>query len=61
MSQNAAINTFLQQNFSASFQHNRMNTRKNEQKNREILEPTLMTFFTFDYYCPRRDENICIY
>lgn len=61
MSQNAAINTFLQQNFSALFQHNRMNTRKNAQKNIEILEPTLMTCFTFDYFCPRRDENIFIY
>lgn len=61
MSQNAAINTFLQQNFSALFQHNRMNARKNEQRNIEILEPTLMICFTFDYYCPRRDENIFIY
>lgn len=61
MSQNAAINTFLQQNFSALFQNNRMNTRKNAQKNIEILEPTLMTCFTFDYFCPRRDENIFIY
>lgn len=61
MSQNAAINTFLQQNFSALFQHNRMNTRKNEPKKREILEPNLMTCFTFVYYCPRRDENIFIY
>lgn len=53
----------LTHSFNKISQHrsHRMNTRKNEQKNREILEPNLMTCFTFDYYCPRRDENIFIY